>query len=353
MEQLRKEVSQIDARLLELLARRAEVAEEIGRVKSREGLPTRDPAREKQVRAAFVRNARRLGLDDDMATDLAGLLIGNAVRIQQRKPSTPLRRRSALVVGGSGRMGSWTARFLANRGATVNIWDPRGSLPGYSSIKSLRTYASESDLTVIASPLGVAAEELRAVLDSSPKGLVFDVCSIKGPLVRDIRSASKAGIRITSVHPMFGPSVASPRGRNVIVCHCGCPGADREVSSLFTSAGANITMTGLERHDELMAYVIGLPHLCMLAFASAVTKSKIPLEELERAQGPSFERLSRSARELSRESRRVYHDIQLLNPESKAMISTLESALHDLKTAALADDPKAFREIMDRCEEYL
>ncbi len=329
------------------------MAKEIGRVKAKDDLPTRDPARERQVKANFTRSARELELDRTMATELMDLLISDAVRVQGRRPSAPLGGRNALVVGGSGRMGAWTCMFLSNRGAAVAVWDPRGSLPGYNSVKSLRKAAHEADLVIIASPLGVAAEELRAVLDSSPQGIVLDLCSVKGQLVPQIRRASRAGIRITSVHPMFGPRVASPRGRNVIVCKCGVPSADREAAELFSSAGANVVMTGLERHDKLMAYVLGLPHICMLAFASAVEASKLPLEELERTQGPSFKRLRRSALELTRESRRVYHDIQLLNPESKGMISGLERALDELKSAALAKNPEAFRTIMDRCEKYL
>ncbi|OGS55959.1 MAG: hypothetical protein A3K60_06425 [Euryarchaeota archaeon RBG_19FT_COMBO_56_21] len=338
---------------MDLVAGRAEIAGEIGRVKAKDGLPTRDPGREKQIKASFARNARELGLNEDLATELAGLLIHDAVKAQARKVTKNLSGKSALVVGGSGRMGVWTCRFLSGRGASVTVWDPRGSLSGYNSVKSVHKAASESDLVVVASPLGVAARELRAVLESSPQGLVFDLCSVKDHMVQVIRSAAAAGVRITSVHPMFGPRVASPRGRNVIVCRCGCAGADREIADLFASAGAKVTRIGLDKHDELMAYVLGLPHLCTLAFASTVERSRIPFADLARAQGPSFDRLARSAIELSKESRRVYHDIQLLNPKSREMISGMEKSLAELRRAALAKDPGAFRTVMDRCEKYL
>ncbi|OGS43754.1 MAG: hypothetical protein A3K76_04935 [Euryarchaeota archaeon RBG_13_57_23] len=338
---------------MDLVARRADVAGEIGRMKAKDGLRTRDPAREKQIKAAFARNARRLGVNENLATELAVLLINDAVKIQTRNAAKNLRGRSALIVGGSGRMGAWMCRFLSGRGASVTLWDPRGSLPGYRSVKSVRKVASESDLVVIASPLGVAAKELREVLRSSPQGTVFDICSVKDHLAKDIKAAAGRGTRITSVHPMFGPGVASPRGRNVLVCKCGCAGADREIVGLFSSAGAKVTKIGVDGHDELMAYVLGLPHLCTIAFASTAEKSRIPFAELARVQGPSFDRLARSAIELSKESRRVYHDIQLLNPKSKDMISGMEKALAELRFAALARDPEAFRTIIDRCEEYL
>ena len=338
---------------MDLVVRRAEVAEEIGRVKVRSGLPTRDSGREKQVKASFSRSARRLGVREDLATELASLLIDDAIKIQSRKTPKILRGKTVLVVGGSGRMGAWMCRFLSGRGASVKIWDPRGASPGYGSVKSMRKAAGESDFVIIASPLGVAGKELRGVLDSSPQGIVFDICSVKTHMIRDIRRAAAAGVRITSVHPMFGPRVASPRGRNVIVCRCGCTGADREIASLFSSAGARVTKIELDIHDQLMVYVLGLPHICTLAFVNAAEKSRIPFAELVRAQGPSFDRMARSAIELSNESRRVYHDIQLLNPNSKDMISGMEKALAEVRAAALAKNPRAFRAMMDRCEKYL
>ena len=353
MQSLREEISRIDSQLLELVARRAEVAEEIGRVKSRSGLPSRDPAREKHVKASFARSARRLGIREDLAIELASLLIDDAVKTQSKAAPKTLRGKSALVVGGSGRMGAWTCRFLSGRGASVKVWDPRGTLPGYASVKSLNKVAIESDYVVIASPLGAAAEELEEVLNSSPQGIVFDLCSVKAHIARDIKNAAGEGIRITSIHPMFGPRVASPRGRNVIVCRSGCPGADRDIADLFSSAGAKITKIDLDSHDRLMAYVLGLPHLCTLVFAASAEKSRIPFTDLARVQGPSFERMARSAIELSKESRRVYHDIQLLNPNSRGMISQMEKAFHDVRGAAVAKGSEAYRDIIDRCEKYL
>lgn len=338
---------------MELLSRRAEVAEEIGLVKAKDGLQIRDQWREREVKATFVRNAIKLGVEKELAAKLAALLIHDAVRVQKKERMRSLRGRTALVVGGSGKMGAWACRFLSCRGAHVLVWDPRGTLEGYESVKSVAKAAHDADLVLIASPLGVAGKELRAVLKSSPRGLVFDLCSIKHHMTREIMKAARRGVKITSVHPMFGPSAASPRGRNVVVCRCGCPEADRAVANLFISSGAKVARIQLDRHDELMTYVLGLPHLCVLMFAETLLKSEVLIDDLRQVQGPSFDRLARSAVELSNESRRVYHDIQSLNPGTKRMIAGLEKGLAELKAAALAEDPRAFRIIMDRCEEHL
>lgn len=250
-------------------------------------------------------------------------------------------------------MGAWTCRFLSNRGAEVKIWDPKRKLLGYQSVKSKDPGADNYDMVVVASPLGRCPDDLRAVLAESPRGLVFDLCSVKSHISKQLRDGAACGLLVTSVHPMFGPSAPSPRGRNVLVCGCGCEDANEQAERLFSSAGAHVSRIGLERHDDLMAYVLGLSHLCSLLFSGTLQRSGKSMAELRSVQGPSFEKMQNMARELSNESRRVYHDIQRLNPHTKQMVGAMESVLGDLKRASLAADHVKFNEIMDSSRRYL
>lgn len=329
------------------------MANEIGLVKARDGMPVRDKAREKRVVELLSKKASALGLPSATAKELAGTLISDSVRVQKTKRTKQLATKKAVVVGGAGRMGEWTCRFLSNRGADVVVWDPRGKLKGYPNVKSLRPAATNADIVVIASPLGACSSDLRKVLETFPRGLVFDLCSVKSHLAEDLRYAANEGMMVCSLHPMFGPSAPSPEGRNVLICNCGSEQAVDLAYVMFSGAGANVSMVSIERHDELMAYVLGLSHLCVLLFAETVGESGISLSEFAHAQGPSFERLVRMARELSNESRRVYHDIQALNPNTREVISAMETALMKLKKASLESDPEKFRAIMDSSKEYL
>lgn len=353
LQTLRAEIQNIDSEILDLVARRAEVANEIGLVKERDGMPVRDKAREKKVIELLSKKARALGLPNTMGEALAGTLISDSVRIQKSKKTKQLATKKAVVVGGAGRMGEWTCRFLSNRGADVVVWDPRGKLKGYSNIRSLIPAATEADIVVVASPLGACPSDLREVLEASPGGLVFDLCSVKSHLGAELRGAADEGMLVCSVHPMFGPGAPSPEGRNVLICDCGSEQAVDLAYVLFSGAGAHVSMLSLERHDELMAYILGLSHLCVLLFAETLGESGIGLSEFSRAQGPSFERLVHMARELSIESRRVYHDIQALNPNTREVVSAMETALNNLKRASLDNDPEKFRAIMDSGKKYL
>jgi chorismate mutase/prephenate dehydrogenase len=340
-------------KILELVSQREQVAAEIGLVKEKDGLGVRDRARERKVKADFTRMAKAADVDPGFSEVLADILISRAVRVQLAKRRKDLDGKTALVVGGSGKMGAWFCRRLSNRGAKVQVWDPRGNLDGYENINRLTPAARVADIVIISSPLGACPDGLREVLDTRPRGLVFDVCSVKSHIAGQLRRAASSGIKITSVHPMFGPNAATPKGRNVIVCDCGCAQANGAARSLFSSAGANVVNISLEKHDELMAYVLGLSHATTLMFATALARSGKNMKDLVSVQGPSFDRMLTSAKELSRESVRVYHDIQALNSNTRRMFSNLEKALGNTQRASMDKNPKEFRKIIESNKKYL
>ncbi|MGQ9587144.1 MAG: prephenate dehydrogenase/arogenate dehydrogenase family protein [Thermoplasmata archaeon] len=353
IEALRADIEDIDAQILGLVARREEVALEIGLVKDRDGLPIRDRSREKQVIASFVRKARGVGIGPVFAEILAELLISDSIKVQKTNRQKDLVGNTALIVGGAGRMGAWFCRRFSNQGANVRVWDPRARLDGYENVKSLRPAARGSDIIVVASPPGVCPEELGAVVNASPKGLVFDICSVKSHIAALLRKAARDGVTIASVHPMFGPSVPTPRGQTILLCDCGSKKGTSSARKLFAGTGANVLLVDLDRHDQLMAYVLGLSHLCSLLFARTLATSEEAVEELRRVQGPSFGKMLKTYEDLSRESVRVYHDIQALNPHTGKMIAIMEKALQDIKRASADIDHGKFRSIMESNRKHL
>jgi chorismate mutase/prephenate dehydrogenase len=353
LDALRHEIERVDQQIAVLLSKREEVAREIGLTKRKDGVKIRDPERERKVVAKMVSQANSLGADSRLAREVARLLIADAIRVQKEPGKDKLKGKNALVVGGSGKMGEWVCRFLSNRGACVKVWDPRGRISGYSNIRSLRPAIDSSDIIILASPLGVCHEELRQIMDAKPKGLILDICSVKSHIATTLRQGAANGLRIASVHPMFGPRAASPKGLNVIVCDCGNRMATKEARTLFKAAGANVAELYLEEHDKVMAFILGLPHIAALAFGNTIRASGRKASELGEVQGTSFSRLAELSAEVSGESRRVYHDIQALNPNTREMIEALETALDELKSASLKTEHEDFIRLMNSAKENL
>jgi prephenate dehydrogenase/chorismate mutase len=336
----------LDGAIMALLARRMEVAKEIGLNKRKDGVGIRDASREDAVVRDAAERAKALGIREEVATSVMNAIIEEAVQAQLEHCDARLKGRRAVIIG-AGRMGAWTARFLSNRGATVSIFDPRGSLEGYVNLDSIDQGSRDADIVVVASPLGTAKEDLRDLLSAGTPGVVFDLCSVKTHLKDSLLDGVSRGFKITSVHPMFGPGSVTPRGQNVIVCGCGCAEADLFAVELFESAGAAVVQIPLEDHDRVIARVLGAPHLCALLFGLTVSTTGMTPDELAAVQGPSFSTLSRLAGNISRESKRVYHDIQRLNPCTADIVTAMERALAELKEASLKDDPAGFGKVMD------
>jgi len=353
LEVLRGDIDRIDAEILSLIAKRNEVAAEIGLTKRKDGVKARDPEREKIVLRLMEKRAKALGIDKHLARQLTKMLINDSVRIQKSERRNDLEGQKVLVVGGSGKMGEWMCRFMSNRGAEVRVWDPRGKLPGHVQIKSLLPTAKTADIIVIASPLGATPEELVAVINTAPEGVVFDLCSVKSHIFGILREAAAEGIKVTSVHPMFGPRTPSPDGLNVLICDCGCDEANEKVAIIFSKAGARTKIVELEEHDKLMAFALGLPHVTALLFAGTARMSDQKLEGLMDVRGTSFVRLAALAREVSGESKRIYHDIQALNPHTQYMFEAMEEMLAELKQASIDKDPISFGNLMQSVKEYM
>lgn len=80
---LRDQLESIDRQLVRLIAKRVELAREIGRQKAAAGLPTLDPSREVEIVSRAALEARAAGLDPEAIREIAWRLVGLSRRAQQ------------------------------------------------------------------------------------------------------------------------------------------------------------------------------------------------------------------------------------------------------------------------------
>src|SRR6185295_5943671 len=138
-------------------------------------------------------------------------------------------------IGGGGRMGTWFANFLASQGFTVEIADPRPPRDDFAHLTDWRASSLDHDLIAVATPLGTTAEILSELVLRRPPGIVLDVGSIKSPLREPLAALAAAGVKVTSIHPMFGPDTELLSGRHVILVDLGVPEANQAAEALFAT----------------------------------------------------------------------------------------------------------------------
>lgn len=344
LDELRARIDELDAQLIAVAAERIALVQDVAVAKRRQQLPTVDFAREAEVLAKARDEARARGIAPEVAEDLLKRLIIASVSAQDEtvvRAAAAGAGKRAVIIGGSGRMGRWIARFLGAHGYETGALDP--AAPADERDWAER-HLMNADLVVVSVPPATIANLYREWRDAPPSGLIVDIASIKTPLVEPIRALRERGARVASIHPMFGPSIVLLRDADVVVCDTGDDDATAAIEDLFRPTTARLVRLPLEEHDRLMADLLSLAHATAIAFALALPRSQ------HAVRSTTFQRLESLAAALVRESPDVYYEIQSMNPHSAEALEKLRAALDRVVSAARGESAREFRALFEEAQ---
>jgi len=301
-------------------------------------------------------NARKEGLDTALAEELLRQLIDASLTAQEKdrvRSHASGAGRRALVIGGGGRMGAWFARFLDAQGYDVAIADPRGTADDFPFTADWRTLEVDHDLVVVAAPLRASATILTELATRKPRGVVFDIGSLKSPLRAGLDALRAAGVRVTSVHPMFGPGANMLAGRHVVFVDVGVPEATDVARGLFAQTTAVPVDMGLDEHDRVIGWGLGLSPALNLGFFTALAGSGEIAARLAEVSSTTFDRQLAIAKGVAGENPSLYYEIQHFNAHGGEALAALETAIAKVLAAVRAGDEPAFTALMQAGNEYL
>jgi chorismate mutase/prephenate dehydrogenase len=339
-----------------LVGKRLQTSVDVARATPATGQATRDYNREKEVLVAAREAGRQYGVSPQVAENILRLLIRSSLTTQEQASVAAQGAgsgRSALVIGGAGKMGRWFAEFMASQGFAVEVADPAGAPAGFTHVPDWRDSALKHDFIVIATPLGITDKILRELAMRRPKGVIFDVGSLKSPLRAGLNALKSHGCRVTSLHPMFGPDTELLSGRHVIFVEAGSAEATAAARELFASTMVEQVVMSLDDHDRLIAYVLGLSHALNIAFFTALAESGEAAPRLAKLSSTTFDSQLDVASKVAQESPELYFEIQSLNDYGSESLEALSQAIERLRTAVLSQDFTAFENLMRRGREYL
>jgi chorismate mutase/prephenate dehydrogenase len=340
LEDLRRRIREIDEELVARAAERVDLARRVGVLKRGRSLPTVDYAQEKAVLERAREAAAARGLDPRVVQDLFAGLIRAAVTVQDEdrvRHAAVGAGKTAVVVGGAGRMGRWMVRFLSDQGYETGALDP-GAGPDDNAWAERALPGA--DLVVCSTPPAATARLYAGWVAQPPRGVVVDIASIKTPLIAPIRALQERKASLASIHPMFGPSTVLLRDADVVICDTGDARAAAAVEALFLPTTAHVVHLPLEEHDRVMADLLTLAHAAAIAFALALPAAEPPVGST------TFQALERLSAAVVRESPEVYYEIQAMNPYSTAALDRLRHAVERLTDAVAREDAIGFRELM-------
>jgi len=352
LEKLRERLAAIDTEILDLVAERQTLSEEIGRVKRSMGRTPRDYDQEKVVLSRARRVAQSRGVPANVADKLFRELIQASLRAQELDQLTASgsgNGQRALIIGGKGKMGAWFAEFLDAQGFEVSVADPAAGESKFPNAPNWLELELDHDIIVVSTPLGLTNSVLHDIAQRRPRGLVFDLASLKSPLRSGFDALLSAGCHATSIHPMYGPSTDLLSGKQVVFIELGVPAATEAARNLFASTMARCVTMPLEQHDRIVAFVLGLSHAVSIIFANALERGG----ELADVSSTTFAEQVLVAWEVAKEDPDLYFDIQWCNEFGEAALDSLTDVSGDFCTAIKAGDRSRFSELMQSGRQHL
>ena len=159
------------------------------------------------------------------------------------------------------------------------------------------------DAVCVATPASHIAACVEEMGRRHPDAVLFDVGSVKSPVVDALRAQGGLSPRYVPCHPVVGSERSGPsaaradlfEGRSVVVTPVAetDPETAATVSGWWRTVGARVTERPPEEHDRILAVTSHLPHL--LAFALMEVLSEIDDDTLRVTVGGGFRDFSRIA----------------------------------------------------------
>ena len=224
---------------------------------------------------------------------------------------------------------------------------------GECSFTNWRDAGIDYDVIVVATPMAISGEILTNLAELRPTGLIFDIGSLKTPLKSGLVALADAGCKVTSLHPMFGPDTELLSGRHLIFADAGCAAATTEAKELFSSTMVDELDMGLDEHDRLIAYVLGLSHALNIAFFTALADSGEAAPKLARLSSTTFDAQLLVSAAVAQDNPRMYFEIQHLNKFGLDPLDALCESAAQIRAVVASGDESGFVRLMHKGRDYL
>jgi prephenate dehydrogenase len=271
------------------------------------------------------------------------------------------------VIGGTGRMGKWFARYLIANKHNVGIFGQDSKKArrvaeeiGAKAFASLEACCKNSNVIVIALPIYATPKYIEQIAPKLKKGTTLvEITSIKEGVITVLRKVKNANV--ISIHPLFGP------GANIkaINRYAMIPALDsaKEKSTfkkLFPKSEVLVVEAG--EHDVAMAKVLSLTHLMNALFLRTIGENA---DDLSKLSGTTFGIQLALAMGVMHDEPKQLASLQVRNPHFKEVLNdmiktakqwqglidagkqeTLSAEYNKIKS--VIEKEKAFRESYDK-----
>jgi prephenate dehydrogenase len=225
------------------------------------------------------------------------------------------------IIGGTGKMGRWFARFLAAEGREIVLigrdearLKPAAAELGVDYSADMAD-AAKADVVIISVPVD-AFEEVAKQLGQYTRQdqIILDITSIKALPVEAMQRYIKNGW-LLGTHPVFGPGARNITNHNFALTptnQAESALAER-VKAYLEARKARVHLMTPGEHDDMMAVILGLAHYIAIVSADSLSGFK-HLKEMEAIGGITYKVLLTLVESVISEDAGLYASLQVSLP---------------------------------------
>ena len=327
---LREQIDSIDSELVALLAKRAKVTAQVGKIKQQFALPVYVPEREQALLSARRRQADSLGVSADLAEDVLRRIMRESYQTQE---SGFVCCRSGggkvVVVGGKGALGARFVSLFQRSGYQVEVLE-------HNDWQSAESICADAALVLMAVPITLT-EQLINQLPVLPADCVLaDITSIKAQPLNAMLAKHQGPV--VGLHPMFGPDITNLVKQVVVVCHGRSEAEYQWLLKQLTVWGAELAVKQAAEHDAAMQLIQAMRHFSSLVYGVHLADENADLNELLQLSSPIYRLELAMVGRLFAQNAELYADIMLSSCEGAALLERYQQRFNQLLGLLKAKD---------------
>lgn len=322
LDQLRVKIDNLDSQLVDILAKRAELTQQVGEVKSRTGMPIYVPSREAELIAKRRIEAEHKGVAPALIEDLLRRIMRESYLTQNKqylRVNDDIEK--IVIVGGAGALGRIFTDMFRKSGYSVSILE-QSDWPDAENI------LQNANLVLVAVPIKLTEQVIGKLGHIIPADCVLaDVTSTKqNPLNAMLNSHQGP---VVGLHPMFGPDVQSLVKQVVVVCKGRYPEKYQWLVEQMRVWGAVLHNSAAQDHDNAMAFIQVMRHFSSFVYGAHLAGEDPNLEQLVAFSSPIYRLELEMVGRLFAQDPELYAGIIFSNKESIGLLKRFRDRFDD------------------------
>ena len=343
---MRDRIDSIDRRIVEMLAKRNAVVEELVSLKKAHHLPAYHPAREENVISDRRSQAEKAGLDPNYVEELFRCIMHQSRVNQTSSIATKGIQPGAgvLIVGGTRGMGQYFYQRFVKAGYKTRAM-------GSKDWPDIDALCKGIDLAVISVPINVTVSVIRRISPHLPTDCILaDFTSVKESPVKAMLKSHPGPV--IGLHPMFGPTTSTLDKQVVVATPGRHPESCRWVMDQLTAWGAVVMQADAKEHDEIMDIVQAIRHFAAFTLGRFLYRRKIDLSRTLDFSSPIYRLELGMVGRLFAQDPALYSDIIFASPERRTLLKDYLACVNENLDMIEKGDTEGFIEQFRKIAEW-